>query len=577
MSTRKRGRLTCNANDDEDELSPSTPASFALSAVKRRKLNTYGSTMGPNLLSTLANVFSFARSEKENFDAAQRDEIAHEQGSKEKDIWEVPDDEKPTKILKSGRREATSTASRKRTPLSRGKGQTESANSKIVSARNSEKDIYDIDTSEDDMTTRAGATRMSDMKCVPNLLNCTSEVRNEAEEIGSSKRGRGRPPKRFLTYQPSFREQPGKSRKSDTLKKTKRLSREASFQAMAEAGHKAAKESDDAQISTRQRSARSNVDVEDMEELTCERDVAEGTTTSYEGGAKEVLKVVHIQKGILTPTKNRSSRIRKCVAFQARDKIELGFEDYPGATNNITRPKKRRKSNQSSEQNPREFTSASFGERETAVKINMEYTNDAAQLHEDEDIDIVACAVCRGLDSKKGNEMIVCERCDFAVHLRCSGIPRVPTRDWLCEDCEPDDKDFLLPQADAEVAPDKVFNGFLEIEGLDDHLQLVQRILLDKLTGQKRIRLRGHDEEMRKVYQLIEQTVVAGEGNSMLIIGARGCGKTTVCNSTLVLSCHLLSFSSLLNQSSLIFLTIIKRFSMSCASTVSFIQMIDWL
>jgi origin recognition complex subunit 4 len=56
----------------------------------------------------------------------------------------------------------------------------------------------------------------------------------------------------------------------------------------------------------------------------------------------------------------------------------------------------------------------------------------------------------------------------------------------------------------------------------------MQRTLLDKLAGQKRIRLRGHDEEMKKVHQVVEQTVLAGEGNSMLVIGARGSGKTTV-------------------------------------------------
>jgi origin recognition complex subunit 4 len=52
--------------------------------------------------------------------------------------------------------------------------------------------------------------------------------------------------------------------------------------------------------------------------------------------------------------------------------------------------------------------------------------------------------------------------------------------------------------------------------------------VLNKITGQKRIKLCGHDEEMQKVHQVVEQTVLAGEGNSMLVIGARGCGKTTV-------------------------------------------------
>lgn len=56
----------------------------------------------------------------------------------------------------------------------------------------------------------------------------------------------------------------------------------------------------------------------------------------------------------------------------------------------------------------------------------------------------------------------------------------------------------------------------------------MERLLLDRLTGQVRMKLHGHDDEMQKVHQVVEQTVLAGEGNSMLVIGARGCGKTTV-------------------------------------------------
>jgi origin recognition complex subunit 4 len=67
-----------------------------------------------------------------------------------------------------------------------------------------------------------------------------------------------------------------------------------------------------------------------------------------------------------------------------------------------------------------------------------------------------------------------------------------------------------------------------DIERFEDHLRFTQRIVLDKLTGQRRLKLCGHDEQMRKVHQLVEQTVLAGEGNSMLVIGGRGCGKTTV-------------------------------------------------
>jgi origin recognition complex subunit 4 len=146
---------------------------------------------------------------------------------------------------------------------------------------------------------------------------------------------------------------------------------------------------------------------------------------------------------------------------------------------------------------------------------------------ESDDNDDVPCAVCKGLDSKKGNEMILCDSCDFAVHLNCYDLPKVPKGDWFCRDCQPYEEDILDLEVD-DVAVGEVFNDLPEIEGLEDHLRHMQRVLLDRLTGQKPIKLRGHDEEMRKVHQVVEQTVLAGEGNSMLVIGARGCGKTTV-------------------------------------------------
>ncbi|KAI9666997.1 MAG: hypothetical protein M1829_005604 [Trizodia sp. TS-e1964] len=52
--------------------------------------------------------------------------------------------------------------------------------------------------------------------------------------------------------------------------------------------------------------------------------------------------------------------------------------------------------------------------------------------------------------------------------------------------------------------------------------------ILEKLTGKRRLRLCGLNEEYVKVHRVVEQTVMAGESNSMLIIGARGSGKTTL-------------------------------------------------
>ncbi|KAI9678343.1 MAG: hypothetical protein M1817_006289 [Caeruleum heppii] len=74
---------------------------------------------------------------------------------------------------------------------------------------------------------------------------------------------------------------------------------------------------------------------------------------------------------------------------------------------------------------------------------------------------------------------------------------------------------------------------------IEDHpdaeklLGCMQRVILEKCTGRCRIGLVGLEEQYRKVHQLAEQTVVAGEGNSMLVLGARGSGKTTLVETVL--------------------------------------------
>lgn len=65
-------------------------------------------------------------------------------------------------------------------------------------------------------------------------------------------------------------------------------------------------------------------------------------------------------------------------------------------------------------------------------------------------------------------------------------------------------------------------------EDTSDNLIELKTRILEGLTGKKRLPLVHLDQEYQKVHQLLEQTVLAGEGNSMLIVGARGTGKTTL-------------------------------------------------
>jgi origin recognition complex subunit 4 len=64
-------------------------------------------------------------------------------------------------------------------------------------------------------------------------------------------------------------------------------------------------------------------------------------------------------------------------------------------------------------------------------------------------------------------------------------------------------------------------------------LDLLKTVALERITAKRPSPLVGLDVEYKSVHQIIEQTVTAGEGNSMLVIGARGSGKTALVNKVL--------------------------------------------
>lgn len=66
-----------------------------------------------------------------------------------------------------------------------------------------------------------------------------------------------------------------------------------------------------------------------------------------------------------------------------------------------------------------------------------------------------------------------------------------------------------------------------------DALAMLKARVLGQITGKESIPLVGLDDEYKKVHNLVEQTVCAGEGNSMLVIGARGSGKSALVNQVL--------------------------------------------
>lgn len=161
---------------------------------------------------------------------------------------------------------------------------------------------------------------------------------------------------------------------------------------------------------------------------------------------------------------------------------------------------------------------------------------------EDEDDEL--CAVCQDGDSEPPNEILFCDNCDRAFHQLCCSpaVAEVPEDDWLCKDCDPD----VLPVQEEVVPLEMEFLMKIPLEepgsvvatvderlpvideNFEEQLKCLQMRVLEKLMGRKSLDLVGLEVEFAKVYQVVEQTVVSGEGNSMLVIGARGCGKTTL-------------------------------------------------
>ncbi|WEW59720.1 origin recognition complex subunit 4 [Emydomyces testavorans] len=88
--------------------------------------------------------------------------------------------------------------------------------------------------------------------------------------------------------------------------------------------------------------------------------------------------------------------------------------------------------------------------------------------------------------------------------------------------------DISITQAQDDAPYASKLRNFCENNGLEDMIGTLAKFILERIHGMQLIPLRGLTSEYQTVYQLIEQTVLAGEGNSMLLLGARGCGKTAV-------------------------------------------------
>ncbi|PGH12885.1 hypothetical protein AJ79_03985 [Helicocarpus griseus UAMH5409] len=115
------------------------------------------------------------------------------------------------------------------------------------------------------------------------------------------------------------------------------------------------------------------------------------------------------------------------------------------------------------------------------------------------------------------------------------------------ENAEVDDHDMSALQLQQELMDDDTpvaeteelpgyatdFKALCEENKLEVQVACLSKYILNKLTGKKPIPIRCLDSQYQTVHQLVEQTVVAGEGNSLLLLGSKGCGKTAVVESVI--------------------------------------------
>ncbi|KAI1153907.1 origin recognition complex subunit 4 C-terminus-domain-containing protein [Nemania diffusa] len=224
-------------------------------------------------------------------------------------------------------------------------------------------------------------------------------------------------------------------------------------------------------------------------------------------------------KGILSPQKRKASRPTKTVLFESDD-LDSDMLDGDATPRPVLVPTTSKSSFQSAEDS--EVSLDTDKTKDNEVDNEGPEEGDDEEEEEDEEV----CAICSKPDSEPPNEIIFCEVCDTGFHQKCYNVPVIPEGDWICRTCS--QEDILPDRPDITEKKSITSTEIPEIPNFEQHLQKMQRILLDRCSGNRRIKLRGQSEAYDKAYQLVEQTVLAGEGNSMMVIGGRGCGKTTM-------------------------------------------------
>lgn len=93
--------------------------------------------------------------------------------------------------------------------------------------------------------------------------------------------------------------------------------------------------------------------------------------------------------------------------------------------------------------------------------------------------------------------------------------------------------DSSMQREEGEDIEDSLQNAATELRRLleknsSDLLTTLKSEILKGITGKRRLPLVKLEQEYQELHQLVKQTVMAGEGNSVMLIGSRGTAKTTM-------------------------------------------------
>ncbi|KAI9693105.1 MAG: hypothetical protein M1822_005100 [Bathelium mastoideum] len=128
------------------------------------------------------------------------------------------------------------------------------------------------------------------------------------------------------------------------------------------------------------------------------------------------------------------------------------------------------------------------------------------------------------------NEQVAIQ--DAQVPFEDGILAQQPAQDSALRFHHPESLDIDLPDISQDIrAPESAPS--ISTRASTSQLDLLQHILTERITCHRPIPLTNLADEYAKVHNLISQTVTAGEGNSMLLVGARGSGKTALVNAVI--------------------------------------------